>query len=171
MQVQKQTSKEYLRGLSIVHAALLFGQIIFLALMLFINSTQIVDNSLEDLNEIFLILVPLVAIAGILGGKFLTQNKLESIKAKSDLNEKLDLYRGALIVKLALLEGPSFFGIICYYLTGDYIYAGIAALIIIIFFTYRPTKESIVKDLELDREEKSLLDNPEAIVTEVKVRR
>jgi hypothetical protein len=75
---------------------------------------------------------------------------------------KLVNYRAALIVKLALLEAPSFFTVIAYLLTGNYIYLGIVLILLIVFLLYTPTKEKLINELELPRDEVEIINNPEA---------
>ena len=73
---------------------------------------------------------------------------------------KLDAYRAALILRYALLEGPSMFAIVVYLVTGGIIFILLAALIVFYFVTIRPNKENVIKDLDLNPNEEQILNDP-----------
>lgn len=66
-------------------------------------------------------------------------------------------YQSATIVRLALLEGPSLFGIVGFLLTGNLIFLGISGALIACFIYQRPTRQKIEDDLNLSYEEKAEL--------------
>ncbi len=170
MQSQNQTSKEYFNSLTIIHAALIAGQLMFIGVLVYLNRSESPTSYSENHNDIFLILAPVLAILGILGGFFITKNRLESIDKRTELKDKLEHYRTTLIIKFALLEGPSLFSLVCFLLSGNYMFLGLSAILILILFTYRPTKEKTMRDLELSHKDRLLIEDPEAIVAEVKTK-
>ncbi len=156
-----QTSKEYLRALMIVYVALIMGQVMFMAVSIYLNVTA---GSLAGPDESFASVMNIVAIffslGGILGGYFSFRKSLEKASVKENLNEKLQSYRAALIVRSALLEGPSFFGIVGYLLLGDYLLLIHPFVIIGIFFLWWPSKNRLQTELNLNGNEIAKLDNP-----------
>jgi hypothetical protein len=66
-----------------------------------------------------------------------------------------------------LLEGPSFFAIVVYLLTGDYLFLGMSGLIMIVFFTLKPSAERAVNDMELHSEEANAINNPNTLMNEM----
>ena len=162
MNTNRQTSKEYFKSLTIAHAALIMGQLLFAGVIYFQVSSA--GNSISDRNGIpFDIIVPILVIGGIVASYFIFNTLLKSAKNKSNLKEKLVSYRSAMIVRFALLEGPSLFSIIIVMITGNIMFFIYTLLIIGFFLYYRPTKESITNELELNFEEKSVINNPESI--------
>ncbi|WP_417611815.1 hypothetical protein [Owenweeksia hongkongensis] len=165
MQTKGQTSKEYFKALSIIHAVLLVGQLLFMGALLLSNDNQETENS----GNLFLFIAPALALGGVLGGIFLERTRINSIKKKKDLKEKVSSYQTTLIMKFALLEGPSLFALVCYSLTVDYTFLTLSGLLILILLANRPSRDKMIKDLELNREERSLIENPQAIIAEIKV--
>jgi len=64
-----------------------------------------------------------------------------------------------MIVRLALLEGSSLFGIVVYQLTSNLLYLAISGIIILFFIIIRPTRDKIETDLNLDYRDKAELDS------------
>lgn len=156
MQTQTQTSQNYFKSLTIIHAALLFGQIIFGIAAGYLVVNGYLDGN-KELYDIFQIIVPLGVIGSIWGSSQIMKSRLENIRGKSKLEDKLGYYRSSLIIKFALLEGASLFAIICFLLTADYFLLALAGLTIAIFFINKPTRDKIVTDLDLNYEESMLI--------------
>ena len=169
MEIKEQTSKEYFSILTIIHSALLIGQIVFLIIFYYLVSTGQSETD-ESLNEIFQIMVPLFILGGLVASYFLTQNKLKIIMGKSDLRDKLSEYRTTLIIKYAILEGPSLFGLICYFLTGNNIFLALSGIMILYFAIIRPTRNKTGNDLKLSRRERDQIENPNAKVSMIRLK-
>lgn len=143
-----QDSKTYLRVNSILHFALLIGQIMLAVVFIVLDGrTEIILDS--DGNPFF-ILVPATALFALFISGFMFKKLLEQAKAKPTLSEKLTLYRPALLVRFAILEAASLFGLMSYFLVGNLFYIFISTFVMIYFFTLRPTKEKLEIDLQLD---------------------
>lgn len=167
MNLVKQNFKQYLKSLNIIHAALLFGQITFAAITLFLNQTNgpsIVDAELEN---VFFILIPVLFVGSFIASQIIVPKRIDASKREESLSLKLVSYKGTQIVKFAILEGSVFFTIIAYLLFGNYLFISFAGLIMILFVTYYPSKEKIVRELDLNRSEQDLLDDDNAVVAEV----
>ncbi len=153
METKSQSSKDFFRALQIIHIALIVGQVFFGLIIVFLVSSGELDIELQELKMIFFIIVPIFVIGGYLGGKILFKKSMESAKQKPGLDEKLADYRSACIVRYALLEGPSMLAIIAYMLTAELSFIIIAAFIIAIFLTLRPSVDRAIIDLELNYDE------------------
>ncbi|MBN2174651.1 MAG: hypothetical protein JW731_10990 [Bacteroidales bacterium] len=158
------TSREYFKGINIVYMALLAGQVFFILIALFLFYYGRFNVGAAELSEFLIYIVPVFVIAGILASNFLYRKRISVIKQKKELAEKLNDYRSILIIRLALLEGPSFFAIVCYLLTAQLIYLAFSALIIFIFLTVRPTRIRVITDLELNMDEQKRINDPESLV-------
>jgi len=159
-----QTSKQYFKNLQILHGALLFGQLSFLGLAYFIHSMVGGDENLFGFVFTAQLIVGILALSSLLITTQVTKSQLQSIKQKTTLKEKLEGYRSALLLKYALLEGPSLFASVCLLLSGHIFFLAMAVLIIVVFFIQKPTKAKTIADLELSHKDQELLQNEEAIV-------
>jgi len=166
MATYRQTSSEYFRALKIVHFALTLGQILF-GIIAFVvvnmNETTIAD---EFLTQVLFIIVPIFMIGTFIASNVLFKKRIEIAKSKNNLIGKMNEYRTAIILKLAPLEGGSFFSIIAYFITNNIIFLSLSALIVLMFALNQPTKEKAIADLELNFDEEKDLNNPESIVSE-----
>lgn len=146
------TSPEtFLKTTSILHIALFSGQIILAGIMLFLKGNYVIHTSATD--GVFLYLVPGMAVLALFMGKRVYDNRIDTIEASAPLQEKLDNYRGALIVNLALVEGASLLGIMSYYITGNLLYILIAFALILYFFYLKPTTTAVKRDAKLTQME------------------
>ncbi len=161
-----QTSKEYFTLLTILHAGFLGAQLIFAAVVYYVNSTSRITSveEADNLNKLFQFIIPAFILASYIGGSIMVKTQLKTLKAKPALADKLQGYRALVLMRLALLEVPSLFSIVCFVLTSNYLYLGLAALIMIVFLLNRPTLYRTVNDLELTPMDRTLLENPDAVV-------
>jgi hypothetical protein len=111
------------------------------------------------------LIVPVFAIAGIYGSQYLFKMKLNDIKNKTNLSEKLTDYKSACIIRWAILEAPSFLAIVAAIITGEVLLLGIVAIIIAWFVAIRPGVQRAINELDLDYKDKMLLNDPESIIT------
>jgi len=64
-----------------------------------------------------------------------------------------------------MIEGPTLFALVVYLISSHLFFLAIAGLMIFIFITKKPSKNSVSKELELDMQEQRNLDNDEMIIT------
>ena len=144
----KQTPDSLIKTMSIIHLALLAGQML-LALGAFAQSTKIFFGIMYP-DDYYVYVVPLLAIIGFFGGYVLFKKQLKMIRYKSPMSDKLSAYQNALIIRFALLEIPSLFAIAAYMITGNLFYLAVSGFLMIYFIFLRPTTEKIDTDLQLD---------------------
>ncbi len=164
MENYKMTSKDFFKSVQIIHLALITGVII---LGIFAYSFHYIGIEMEggkELNFALIYVVPVFAIAGIIASNLVFKQKLKECIAQPNLKDKLNCYRSALIIKFALIEGSSFFALVAFLLTGDLLYLGFAAILVVVFITYTPSKEKSIVDLELNPTEKQIIFDADAII-------
>jgi len=164
MDTGNQTSKQYFTALQIIYIALIAGQVFFGLIALFLNKTVGPFSDNLQVRTVLIYIVPVFIIIGFLGGKYLFRKKMDEVKNKSSLFEKMNEYRAALILRYAFLEGPTFLSIIAYLLTSSWYFLVIAGFIILIFLTMRPTGDRAADDLELNENERQIISNPDAVI-------
>ncbi|HTF81940.1 MAG TPA: hypothetical protein VL947_09450 [Cytophagales bacterium] len=164
MQKKGETSKQYFNTLSLIHIALLLGQLAFAVVVYVMHADKSPEETTQD-PGVYRILVPSLAVFGFIASTFLPEARLKSLRGSKDLGYKLAGYRTMLIIKYALLEAPSLFALVIYLLTADYLFLGVASALIIFFIINRPSKDKLMSSLELDHVEKAALNDPNAVVT------
>lgn len=163
MQTKEQTSKEYFMTLIIIHAMLLFGQVVFLVVLYYLVVAGQGGMS-QELNDILQFVAPAFVIGGLIASALWVNKKLKSIKAKPELMDRLSEYRTVQIIRYALLEGPSLFALICFFLTGNFLFLAFAGIIILYFTINRPSRSKTSSDLELGIKERDLIEDPHSII-------
>ena len=149
--------KSFIKTTTIIHLALLAGQVVFGVAVFFITPNPIID--LKPGNDPFFYISPALVVMGIFLGTFLFKKQLEKVAEKTSLQEKLPVYQSALIMRAAMSEGASLFGIVCMMLTANLFYLLIVGINILYFIWIRPTKFKIEEDLKLDYDEKAALES------------
>jgi Na+/glutamate symporter len=150
--------KNALKTITIIHAALLAGQLLFLV-MTFVVITKPIGLDFANSNH-----DPQFYVALILGvvclnvGTMIFKQQINRFNTEADqkratLSEKMRAYQSALIVRYALLEGPSLFCIISFLTSGNLFYLIISGLLIIFMLMLRPTVQTAERNLQLTYEE------------------
>ncbi|WP_132435457.1 hypothetical protein [Natronoflexus pectinivorans] len=118
----------------------------------------------DSLRDVFIYIVPIFVVNGFVAGQIIFKSRLKKIKTYNNLSSKMVAYRGAMIIRLAMLEGASLFTITICFLTADLTFLAISVFIIIYFIILKPTVEKIAVDLELNRSEKIRIGNPNEVI-------
>ena len=155
--IQQSTPGSYLKLLTVIYSALFAGQLLFAVLVFMLKNSTIID--FKNTRDPFLFVVPFMALGAIIGGNFLFKKTLTEATGKETLKQKLMVYQTAVIIKSALLEGPSWLGIFVYIQTSNFLYLIISGVLMLYFLTQRPTKDKIENDLNLSYEDKIQFDS------------
>jgi len=156
-------TQDFFSQFNILFLALIGGQILFAGVAFYLVSQGFAEGG-EDLVDTFRLIVPILAIGVVFGVRFLYGKRLEQAKNEDGLKAKLNQYRAAFILKIALYESASLFSILAYMLTGYQLFIIIAAVIIAFQFTHIPSKEKTIRELELKGEEKNTLEAEDALL-------
>jgi hypothetical protein len=149
--MQKQNA---LKSLNILHKALLMGQVFFAAVCVFMIYTKAAEPALKEIEKILQVAALVMTVGGIFAGMAVLKKKLFQIREmQADADAKFSLYRSALILQWALLEGPSIFCIICFFLTGNYAFLALAIVIMFVFVITAPSKNKILTQLQISETE------------------
>jgi hypothetical protein len=144
-----------LRGLIIIHKAMLIGQLIFAAICFYLVYTKSAPTGdMEDLDKILQVIAIVISVAGFLIGTSLFKKKLLKARSTEGGNaQKFDMYRSASIIQWALIEGPSLFCIIGFFLTGNYAFMALAATLMLLFTMMVPSKTKTAFQLGISEAE------------------
>jgi hypothetical protein len=148
MNSNKYTNGTIIKNLTIIHGALLLGQLMIIGVLLFLNQTNLNQPFFGD-NKILIVIMPVVVAGGFYLSRYLFLNKMEAAKNMPTIDEKINEYLGASMVQYALLEGPSILSAILFFLTGGFYFLLGSFAMIICFVLIRPSKQKAINDLGL----------------------
>jgi hypothetical protein len=154
MQYQQPTNfKELYNSIKILPLVLIGGLCMISGILIFLKQG---DEMTEGYSEYFVILIALVAAAGFVFGSFIFRKRIADSMGKTMI-EKLVIYRQAMIVRFALLEGPGLISTILFFLTGNYLYMVITGAMVLFMIMNRPNDDMIATHLMLTEEDKQLM--------------
>ena len=149
----------FLKSLRILHLALLAGQCMFLAMVVFVATRNTTSPVSLQTDKILQVIALLVSFAAVFGSMTLFKKKLLKINDTAEnITEKTTQYRAANILQWAMLEGASLFSVICFFLTGNYSFAALAIALIVFFAILIPSKIKMMLQLRLSEEEAAELE-------------
>jgi hypothetical protein len=152
--------KNIMKANRILCAALMIGCSAFAIIVLTMMTLSLIEPAV-DAREGSIFLIVLVVLAGICF-VIARKNYNKSItSAKDSLNtmtEKLNAYRPALTIYMAMCEGPALFGIIVFFLSGNYFALAVTAVMLIAMLSKFPTVTRVIKDLGLSSQEQTELE-------------
>jgi hypothetical protein len=127
---------------------------------LFVPTT---DESLT--NNLTYLLVPVILI-GYAGAHFLYRHMLSRIDKTKELKKKMPGYLAALLTRSVCLELPGLTAAVVMFMTAKLYLIAIPVFTFLVFYLMRPTPATIAEDLQLSPKEKSMLEDPNAIISE-----
>lgn len=147
------TVRENLRASQILCAALMIGIVIFTIAVAILNLVREPFLKAESwpVKNIFLYAAFCIAFACFFVANALYKKKIAIIKnAMIPLGDKLNQYRVALIIFMALCEGAALFSIIVFFLIGNFVLLVITAAMLAAMFSKMPFQKKVVAELDLD---------------------
>lgn len=146
--MNKLSPDKYFKSLSKLYINLIFLQLIFILIALYLRTEQYAGHEFGDF-EFFKFVVPLFAGGGIYEGNVLYKRRIREARKKTTLGDKLADYRLALLFRYTLWVAPSLFAIVAYFLTGNWMYLAISGLLVLVFSAHRPGMDKAKQDLDL----------------------
>ena len=155
----------YFRTLTILHTALLAGQLFFVAIIYFVYRSRGYGSlNYPGRGDLYFYIAFAVVFATALASYYLYQSKVEQAKGKPTLGAILADYQGAMLIRDACLEGTSLLCTIAFFITGNERYLALTGMIILIFLIWWPTRHKVIADLALEGDFRSRLEEPDAVV-------
>lgn len=153
--------KEDLRAMRILCAALMVGIIVFVIIVLVLDQVNALPT--KEMGKQFNDILPFV-VAGIAVLCYLVARSAYSKKAgviknlQISLSNKLNQYRTVLITYMAPCEGAALFSVMGLFLTGNYYLLIITSVMLAAMYSKMPSKERLIKELDLDWKEQQELE-------------
>jgi ABC-type xylose transport system permease subunit len=140
--------------LSLLHKGLLMGQILFSGICIYLVYTNTILPAAKELDKTLQVVALIITAVGIYGGITFFKKKLMQIRViQADAKEKFALYRTACLIQWALLEGPSIFCTIGFFLTGNYAFLALVVVILFVFIMTAPSKLKMQLQLQISEAE------------------
>ncbi len=150
MQQQFSNFKEFFKSIQILHAAMFMGVVMILIILKYVLGIE--DRSEGD--YLFAMVGIGLALSSLVFGQFMYTKKIDAIKKEQlPVMERLEQYRAAFIMRLALLEGPALVCLILHFLNGDPLLFYACLFMIIMLAFARPLEAKIMEELGLRRED------------------
>jgi len=146
-----------LRAIRILYFALLIGQLIFALIVTVLVETGILGTGNHELGPVMQVAIIVIAATTVPAAFYLFRKRLADINPEEELGKKLELYRAALIIRMALCEMPVLFAIIVYFITHDRSFLWITIILVANFLFIYPSKNKIISQLQLNSSEQSAL--------------
>ena len=158
------TSREYFKTLKTIYSAFLAGQVLFALVIVFLVYETMTTSFEDEFTQILLMVFAAISVGSVTTGFILFNQKMEAAQAKSWLNEKLADFRTAMLIKVALMEGPALFAIVGLLMTANVYFFALAALLIVLQLPGFPTKFHVIEKLRLSHDERKVIENPDGVV-------
>ena len=148
----------FLKAISILFIALFTGVVMFLVISVVLVYFQGSPINDEQVQFIFLIAISVFALVCLVSALSIYKKRIHAIATSgSDVQQKLNDYRAAVIVYLALCEGAALFSIIGLFLTGNYWLVVITVVMLAAMLFKKPSRKKIVNELQLNWNEEQQL--------------
>lgn len=154
------TIKEELRGIRILAAALIIGVVIFAIITVVINQINgaFLDEEILSIRAYLLPFMSLVALLALLVARTQYQKQIRAIREGNDeLRDKIEKYRAALIIYMAICEGMAIFSIILFLLSGEYLLLLVTGAMLLLMGARLYAIKGIAAELDLSWEEQEAL--------------
>lgn len=153
--LEKMTATEFEKSNTIIWGALIAGCIMLSTVLFFMVSQSQEFNKPENFsNSIFMWISIGMAMGGYYVGNMLYQKKAEEGAALSSLNEKINAFKAAFLLKAALLESPTLVAIIFMFVNRNVYFLMIAGILLIAQYFNRPTNERLFQDFKVNSTQK-----------------
>ena len=147
-------AKDALRAISVFFYAMIGGTLMFTVIVFVLNFLE--SPALFDRSMIRIFFIAVLAIAGLsilMATRLYKKRITDGVSPGMPLMGKLDVYRSALMLYLALCEGSGLFAVIVYFITGYKLLLIVIAVVLLAMLQKRPQKSKIFNELQLSSQE------------------
>lgn len=156
------TPKQFVKTQTTLHSMFLFAMLGFILVALVITDTWALEWNYEE--DLFIFVIPIVAILGPLVSRFIYGKQMEIIKTLPHLKERLNRYQTARLISYVFIEFPALFAIVMFLKIENLFFLAIAVILVFYFFLQKPNKERIESDLNLNGDLKHQFNNSDQII-------
>ncbi len=96
---------------------------------------------------------PLSGLAVIFLSNMIYRGKTTKAAEMPDLANKIQEYRISVVLRMVILDFAAILNLFCFGITGNFLFAGLAMIVFVLFFLYRPSVDQMILDLRLSEQE------------------
>ncbi len=138
-----------LNPLRMIHAAMIIVQLLIGTVFYILKSNEETAVDSGEITVIFTYLIPVFVLASFMISNVLFNNRVKIIREIEEKEDRIKPYISASIIKFALLEFPSLFSLVAYFITGKILFLLIAFAVILYFLVNRPTEMKTKMDIDI----------------------
>lgn len=147
-------AKDALRSISVFFYSMIGGLLLFAIIVFALNFLQAPALIEASVVRIFFIAVLAIAAMSIFMAIRLYRKRItDALSPGLTVMDKLNIYRAALILYLALCESAGLFAVIVYFLTGYKLLVIVIVVVLLAMLQKRPEKSKIFNELQLSSQE------------------
>jgi len=139
-----------------IYTSIFTGLLIFLIIVIVISQENNADGG-NSLDKVFTVIVPLFGLLMMVFSKMVYNKMVSGYLSGTDLVEKIMRYRTAKIISWAMVEAACLFALVATMLTSNYLYIAVVIFLLGYLFMLKPSKESLIHDLQLNTTESNLV--------------
>ncbi len=157
------TSALYLKNLKQLFYTMLTANIILSLIIVLVSKKFDVEVN-KTVHQIIQWILPIALIFSFLGSAYVFKKKLDIILQLSNttLKQKLEAYKTAIGIRWSLFSFP--IASIMYFFTDSYYYLIVIFIALVILYMYAPSKEQVIAHLQLNAEDKAVLEDAYAVL-------
>jgi len=148
--------KNQMKITNAIYYALLTGLLLFFIVIIVLIQDKH-SSTTKEVDNIFTIIVPVFGLMMMFVSRMIYNQMLSKIDAGTSLIQKISAYRTAKIVAWATIESACFFALVATMLTSNYLYVAVFIFLLGYFFLMKPSKESLIRDMQLNSDESDLI--------------
>lgn len=135
-----------------VYYGFIFISVILLTVIaLYLNLAEIIATEQLSGNMIFITIILILSIGHLVLATLVFNHRLKIAQKKELLEEKLRSYMVSAVLQFAFLEAGVILALAGYILTNSVVMFAVVAVSVIYLFWNRPSRNKIMRDLELDQ--------------------
>jgi len=149
-----------LKGLRILTTALSVGVIIFTLVSVGINQFNgpFLQEEIKKVSSFLLPLMTGLALLALLMARYLYQQRIRDIReGNNNLKGKMDKYRAAVTLYMAICEGMALFSVVLFLLSGDYLLLIITGAMLLLMLGRLFAISGVANELNLSWQEQDEL--------------
>lgn len=154
----KNNYSKIFKTLDSVFITLLTSQIILCITFYFIKTNNLIENIFLSSDYVKISIV-ILNFSSIFIAKFIYSLSVKRIASTDSLDEKVNKFRIFSIIRLAILESVNMINLIAFLVVGENIFLLIFAIMLALFFIYRPLPQNFIRDFNLSESEKNIILN------------
>ena len=139
-----------------IYTSIFTGLLLFLIIVIVISQENNADGG-NSLDKVFTVIVPLFGLLMMVFSKLVYNKMVSGYLSGTDLVEKIMRYRTAKIISWAMVEAACLFALVATMLTSNYLYIAVVIFLLGYLFMLKPSKESLIHDLQLNTTESNLV--------------